>query len=75
MSYAPLTEEVRALLAAVPESWAWERLLTLGFAWPDTFDAAYERIGRERVVAGRYSAVITYRQHVLPIARGLLRPD
>ena len=75
MAYAPLTEEVAALLAAGPVAWASEQLLTQGFGWPDDCDAAYERIGRERVAAGRYAAPITYRRHVLTIARRLLRPN
>ena len=75
LAYAPLTEEVGALLAADPAAWASETLLTQGIAWPDDCDAAYERIGRERVAAGRYATPITYRHHVLAIARRLLRPD
>jgi hypothetical protein len=75
LSYTPLSEEVQALLQADAAVWAQEVLLTQGFTWPDRFDADYERIGRERVAAGRYSAVITYRHQVLPLARRLLRPD
>jgi hypothetical protein len=75
LAYAPLAGEVRPLLDAGAEQWACEQLLTQGFGWPDSCDAAYERTGRERVATGRYGAVITYRHHVLKIARRLLRPD
>jgi hypothetical protein len=75
LAYEPLIQEVQALLRTAPEDWCREILLNQGFNWPATFDADYERIGRDRVAGGRYSAVITYREHVLTLARRLLRPD
>jgi hypothetical protein len=52
--------------------WTIERLLHPAFDWPAAWLPEYERIGRERVGMGRYATLITYRDHVLPLARSLL---
>jgi hypothetical protein len=72
LAYTPLADEARALLAADDADWATERLRQPAFAWPDDWLPEYERIGRERVAAGRYGTAITYREHILPLARLLL---
>ncbi|MBS7813244.1 hypothetical protein [Roseococcus pinisoli] len=80
LDYAPLAEEARRLLTADPSCLGRERLLPCRFDWPDELPQppAYEAFGHARVREGRYSSVVTYRDHVLPIARllrgQLLRP-
>jgi hypothetical protein len=71
LAYAPLADEARALLAA-DGAWTIERLLRPEFAWPSEWLPQYEKVGRERIAAGRYEVAITYREHVLPVARRLL---
>jgi hypothetical protein len=70
-AYAPLAEEAEALLRADPLALSEERILPAGFAWPETADAAYERIGAERASAGVYGRTIRYAAHVRPIAVAL----
>lgn len=46
-----------------------------GYAWPDRvgFEPYYERFGRNRLSEGRYSDLITYRDHVRPLAHAIRR--
>jgi hypothetical protein len=71
-AYAPLADEVRALLRVAPGALADERLLPESFAWPPamTPPPAYERIGSERAAAGIYGETIRY-THVRTLALGL----
>lgn len=71
-AYTPLAEEAKRLLAEAPDALGTERLLVPSFAWPDEFAPEWEAYGRKRVHEGRFATLITYRDHVLPIARALL---
>jgi hypothetical protein len=48
---------------------------TPGFAWPSALNEEpyYERFGRQRLREGRYNTLITYAEHVRPMARHLLK--
>jgi hypothetical protein len=73
-SYAELAEEVdRALALMGPEYFRQEYLLP---ACADssknaTHKPCYERIGEQRVAAGKYATALRYEQHVLPIFQAL----
>jgi len=73
--YVPLAAEVNArkhLLDATTET-----LYRDGkFAWPEVCPetVGYEVAGSARVQSGLYTELITYADHVAPIARKLLRP-
>jgi hypothetical protein len=71
----PLAEEVARLLDEAPDALYTERLLVPTFDWPDNWSPGWEAFGRRRVNEGRFSSLITYREHVLPIARALLGRD
>lgn len=71
-AYSPLVEEARRIYEESPESFAREVLLQQDFDWPDDFQPHWEKFARERVVSGRYSNPITYRDHVLPVARAII---
>jgi hypothetical protein len=70
-AYTPLTEEVARLLAEEPDALHTERLLAPTFDWPENWAPEWEAFGRKRVNEGRFAAPITYRDHVLPIAKSL----
>jgi len=72
--YAPLSAEVEAfdhVLRSAVET----LFLDEAFAWPDASPepVGYELVGRNRIQSGRYSDLITYADHVAPIARNLLQ--
>jgi hypothetical protein len=71
--YTPLAAEAAALVAQQPDSLAHEYLAPETWLWPTNLVTApeYERIGRDRATAGRYSATITYAGHVRPMAARL----
>lgn len=69
---APLAEEVRRLLVEAPDALSTEQLLVPTFDWPENWTPEWEAFGRKRVNEGRFAAPITYRDHVLPIAKALL---
>jgi hypothetical protein len=71
----PLAEEVARLLAEVPDVLYTEQLLVPTFDWPENWTPEWEAFGRKRVKEGRFTAPITYRDHVLPIANALLGRD
>jgi len=71
-AYAPLADEARRVLAEAPESFSHEVLHRQDFHWPDDFVPFWEKLARDRVSTGRYTRAITYRDHVLPIARALM---
>ena len=71
-AYYPLAEEVARLLDEAPNVLNTERLLVPTFDWPDNWNPEWERFGRKRVNEGRFAAPITYRDHVLGIAKVLL---
>jgi hypothetical protein len=68
----PLAEEAARLLAEAPEALYTEQLLVPTFDWPENWTPEWEAFGRKRVKEGRFAAPITYRDHVLPIAKALL---
>jgi hypothetical protein len=68
----PLAEEVARLLAEVPDVLYTEQLLVPTFDWPENCTPEWEAFGRRRVNEGRFATPITYRDHVLPIAKALL---
>jgi hypothetical protein len=68
----PLAEEAARLLAEAPEALYTEQLLVPTFDWPENCAPEWEAFGRRRVKEGRFAAPITYRDHVLPIAKALL---
>jgi hypothetical protein len=68
----PLAEEVARLLAEAPDALYTEQLLVPTFDWPENWAPEWEAFGRKRVKEGRFAAPITYRDHVLPIAKALL---
>jgi hypothetical protein len=68
----PLAEEVARLLAETPDALYREQLLFPAFDWPEHWKPEWEAFGRKRVKEGRFAAPITYRGHVLPIAKALL---
>jgi hypothetical protein len=72
LAYAPLAEEVAQLLAEAPDAPYTEELLVPTFDWPEEWTPEWEAFGRKRVNEGRFAAPITYRDHVLPIAKALL---
>lgn len=71
-AYAPLAEEARRIFEEAPESFGREVLIQQDFDWPDDFEPHWETFARERVASGRYVDPITYRSHVLPVARAIL---
>lgn len=71
----PLAEEVARLLAEAPDVLHTEQLLVPTFDWPENWTPEWEAFGRKRVKEGRFAAPITYRDHVLPIAKALLGRD
>lgn len=74
-AYMPLAEEVARLLADAPDALQTERLLVPTFNWPDHWRPGWEAFGRRRVQERRFAAAITYRDHVLPLAKALLGRD
>jgi hypothetical protein len=68
----PLAEESARLLAEAPDALDTEQLLVPTFDWPENWTPEWEAFGRKRVKEGRFAAPITYRDHVLPIAKALL---
>jgi hypothetical protein len=70
--YVPLAEEAQRILEDAPGAFGSEVLMEQDFDWPQEFEPQWEKFARERVAAGRYSHLITYRDHVLPIARSIL---
>jgi hypothetical protein len=71
----PLAEEAARLLAEAPDALYTEQLLVPTFDWPENWTPEWEAFGRKRVNEGRFAAPITYRDHVLPIAKALLGRD
>jgi hypothetical protein len=71
----PLAEEAARLLAEAPDVLYTEQLLVPTFDWPENWTPEWEAFGRKRVKEGRFAAPITYRDHVLPIAKALLARD
>jgi hypothetical protein len=71
----PLAEEAARLLAEAPDALYTEQLLVPTFDWPENWAPEWEAVGRKRVKEGRFAAPITYRDHVLPIAKALLGRD
>src|SRR3954447_24801100 len=71
----PLAEEIARLLAEAPDVLHTEQLLVPTFDWPENWTPEWEAFGRKRVKEGRFAAAITYRDHVLPIAKALLGRD
>jgi hypothetical protein len=71
----PLAEEAARLLAEAPDALYTEQLLFPTFDWPENWTPEWEAFGRKRVKEGRFAAPITYRDHVLPIAKALLGRD
>jgi hypothetical protein len=71
----PLAEEAARLLAEAPEAFYTEQLLIPTFDWPEDWTPEWEAFGRKRVKEGRFAAPITYRDHVLPVAKALLGRD
>lgn len=67
-----LAEEIRRLLAETPDVMSMEQLLVPTFDWPEDWTPEWEAFGRKRVNEGRFATPITYRDHVLPIAKALL---
>jgi hypothetical protein len=70
-----LAEEVAPLLAETPDALHTEQLLVPTFDWPENWAPEWEAFGRKRVNEGRFVTPITYRDHVLPIAKALLGRD
>jgi hypothetical protein len=68
-AYTPLTEEIARLLVEEPNALSTERLLVTTFDWPENWTPGWEAFGRKRVNEGRFAVHITYRDHVLPIAK------
>jgi hypothetical protein len=75
LANAPLAEEIARLLAEAPDALYTEQLLVPTFDWPENWTPEWEAFGRKRVTEGRFAAPITYRDHVLPIAKTLLGHD
>lgn len=71
-AYSPIAEEAARVLHDEPEALKYERLLQPNFDWSDAWAPDWERIGAERVAAGKYARRINYLRHVRPIARALL---
>jgi len=71
-AYLPLAEEAAQLLDEAPNVLNTERLLIPTFDWPDSWNPEWEAFGRKRVNEGRFAVPITYRDHVLKIAKALL---
>src|SRR3954447_4182817 len=71
----PLAEEVARLLAETPDALYTEEFLIPTFDWPENCNPEWEAFGRKRVKEGRFATPITYRDHVLPIAKALLGRD
>ena len=74
-AYTPLAQEAAQLLAEAPGALHTERLLVPTFDWPENWTPEWEAFGRKRVSEGRFTAPITWRDHVLPIANALLGRD
>jgi hypothetical protein len=74
-AYTPLAEEAARLLVEAPDALHTERLLVPTFDWPENWTPEWEAFGHKRVNEGRFAAPITYRDHVLPIAKALLGRD
>lgn len=71
-AYAPLAEEARRIIEEAPASFGCEALMRQDFDWPQGFEPAWEKFANERVATGRYANPISYRGHILPIARAIL---
>lgn len=71
-AYIPLAEEARRIFEEAPESFGREVLMRQDFDWPERFEPQWEKFAKDRVATGRYANPITYRDHVLPIARAIL---
>ena len=71
----PLAEEAARLLAEAPDALYIEQLLVPTFDWPENWTPEWEAFGRKRVKEGRFADPISYRDHVLPIAKALLGRD
>ena len=71
-AYAPLAEEARRIIEEAPESFGREALMRQDFNWPESFEPNWEKLANERVATGQYANPISYRGHVLPIARAIL---
>ncbi|WP_146203919.1 hypothetical protein [Aminobacter sp. AP02] len=71
-AYTPLAEEARRIFEEAPESFGREVLMRQEFDWPERFEPQWETFAKERISTGRYANLITYRDHVLPIARAIL---
>jgi hypothetical protein len=73
LAYAPLAGEVSALLARQPDALDAERLCSMPAPWPEEAceRAEYERIGRQRVAAGRYAEPIRFARHIAPLAAAI----
>lgn len=69
-SYLPLSSEAEEFGGRLRAKS--ERLFAegSGFAWPVElgFEPYYEEVGRSRTLHGKYESIITYREHVRPIA-------
>jgi hypothetical protein len=74
-AYTPLAQEAARLLAEAPDALCTERFLVPTFDWPEDWTPEWEAFGRTRVNEGRFATPITYRDHVLPIAKALLGRD
>jgi len=71
-AYIPLADEARRLAQAEPRYLAVECLRKPVFNWPEIWSPAWEKIGRERLVAHVYDDLIEYQRHVRPIVKTLL---
>ncbi|UVK47633.1 hypothetical protein BPNPMPFG_001042 [Mesorhizobium sp. AR07] len=71
-SYTPLADEARQILERDPQSFDRELLISQNFNWNGPWTPEWERIGKERVAAGRYKRCITYADNVQPIAQHLM---
>ncbi|WP_431281267.1 hypothetical protein ACQW02_17910 [Humitalea sp. 24SJ18S-53] len=74
-NYTPLAQEASVVLGTDPQAMAEERILPAQDDWPETPDEqpGYEAIGANRQAAGVYDRLITYREHVRPMALILRR--
>jgi hypothetical protein len=73
-SYSELAEEVdRALASLGPEYFRQEYLLPAcaDSSKHPTHRPCYERFGEQRVAAGKYTSVLRYEEHMLPIIEAL----
>jgi hypothetical protein len=75
-AYAPLAQEVSALLDAHQEAVTDEHVFPHVYDWPRSAEPQpyYEVLAASKTAAGTYAHPITYREHVRPIALSLRQP-